>query len=270
MENLDKLIEYWDDVIRRWFDGDIDKEQQLFFDFKNRKYAYVLNLSKEDMPEPYWGNPKDCSVVIANYNPGGGGNKDKHTYRGGKLEEKTLIGEVKKSGYSKVALGFPLIVESGNGECCYIDYDGSKWWKPKRRWLENYIFPAIDCAENFKDKKPFAIEFCAWHSVEWPRDACSRIYKNEALKSVVDKYFIDVLTDAVKHSESKLGICVGAQFYRMFQSKGMTPIKCFQHEESSKYYLYLFEINGAKILSVWGIGNRYPKIDSSKLKELLK
>lgn len=270
-ENLNQFIAYWDDVVRRWFNDYIEKEQQLFFDLKNRRKADVLKLSREHMPEPYNGNPNDCSIVIANYNPGGGADKNKHTYRDGATVEKTLINEVKNSSYSEVALSFPIIDTPINEDDWWKDYAGSKWWCDKIDWLNKNIIPAFDNAECIKKKKPFAIEFCGWHSVSWPGGACTKIYNNEALKSVIDKYFIDVLTDAIKQSELKLGICVGAQFYHLFISKGMIPVKKCEPKESSKYHLYLFEYNGVKILSVWGFGyNRYPKIDSGELKKLLR
>ena len=272
--NLDQFIKYWNGVICRWLDNynDIEEKQRLFFDLKNRKDVDVLKLCQDHMPEPYWGNPQDCSIVIANYNPGGGADNNKHTHREGTAMEKTFISEVlKKKSYSQVALDFPIINKSENEDCWWEDYGGSNWWLSKKKWLEEYIIPAFKNAENIKKKKPFAIEFCGWHSVSWPSRACTRIYKNEVLKPVIDKYFIDVLTDAVKQSESEFGVCVGAQFYHMFISKGMRPVKCYKNTGSPKYDLHLFEINGARILSIWGAGyNRYPKIDSEKLKKLLE
>ena len=278
--NLDQFIKYWDGVICRWLNNynDIEEKQRLFFDLKNRKNADVLKLCQDHMPEPYWGNPKDCSIVIANYNPGGGADRNRHTYKGCADWKNTFINEVVKVSddkkYSIVVKDFPIIIkkeELGETVCWWEDYGGRPWWLKKMEWLEEHIIPALKNAENIKKKKPFAIEFCGWHSENWSGNACAEIYEDKNLKPVIDKYFIDVLTDAVKLSESELGICVGAQFYHMFISKGKRPVKCYKNTGSPKYDLHLFEINGARILSIWGAGyNRYPKIGSEKLKELLE
>ncbi|MBR1801277.1 MAG: hypothetical protein IJ767_07305 [Bacteroidaceae bacterium] len=74
-QNIDSFLNYWDDVIRRWFDEHIGEGEQTFLDKK------LLNLNCMHMPEPYWGNPHNCSIVIANYNPGGGADRNRHTYR---------------------------------------------------------------------------------------------------------------------------------------------------------------------------------------------
>lgn len=284
-KTLNDFFIYWDGVIASWLEEKFAFEQQLSQDASKQELEIQkqeqilgqewLNLSRNHMPEPYWGNPEKCSIVIANYNPGGGADRNRHVHFKCADWEHTFINEVKKSKYSDVASGFPIIDESNPNDLesapeWWEDYGGSNWWLNKKKWLEEYIIPAFENAENIKKKKPFAIEFCGWHSVSWPSGACAKIYKNEVLKPVIDKCFIDVLIDAIKQSESKLGVCVGAQFYHMFISKGMTPIS-YKNTDSPKYDLHLFEINNAKILSIWGAGyNRFPNIDSKKLKELLE
>ena len=272
--NLDQFIDYWDKTICLWLDNKIESEQQTFFDAEKPN----LGLTKEHMPEPYWGDPYNCSIVIANYNPGGGADRNRHTYKRCADWKNTFINEVVNVSddkkYSKVVKDFPIIIkkeELRETVCWWEDYGGRPWWLKKMEWLEEHIIPALKNAENIKKKKPFAIEFCGWHSVSWPSGACAKIYENEVLKPVIDKYFIEVLTDAVKLSESKLGICVGAQFYDLLIAAGATLVKSDENTASPKYVLHLFEINDARILSIWGAGyNRYPKIDSKKLEELLR
>ena len=307
------------------------------------------------MPEPYWGNPEECSIVIANYNPGGGADRNRHAYFNCADWEHTFINEVKKSKYSDVASGFPIIDEPDLNESIpawWEDYGGGKWWCDKRDWLEDNIIKnkylynllkdiipielkslwqeniedtekvhslLIDCInknedlknwiekskerkrlwQEYKDnkklhrslidqikvnkdlydllkdcikdeegkieeykskvKKPFAIEFCGWHSKSWPGGACKKLYKYK--EAIIDKYFIDVLVEAVKCSDLKIGICTGKQLYDLLS-------KCAektqdQELESQKYNLHLLELKGVKIISVWGETdkrNRFPDL----------
>ena len=99
------FINYWNDVVNIWLKGGkgkcinamrplgkgkecyykdndlrafIEDEQCYWFDEK------ILNphLCPIHLPEPYWGNPEYCSIVIVNYNPGGGTDMSSHTYKG--------------------------------------------------------------------------------------------------------------------------------------------------------------------------------------------
>lgn len=76
---MKKFIEYWDEVIRQWANGDgslesVPETERLWFDKTN------TNLIPEYMPEPYWGNPDKCSAVVLNYNPGGSETANKDAY----------------------------------------------------------------------------------------------------------------------------------------------------------------------------------------------
>lgn len=140
----------------------------------------------------------------------------------------------------------------------------------KKGWLEANIFPAFDKENKLKELKPFAIEFCAWHSELWHGEGCEKIYNNAKLKPIIEECFINVLVDAVLHSKAKLGICIGKQFFKLFEAMGED--RAIRRDENPpEYNLHLFELVGARILCVWGKGrNRFPKIDINELKELLK
>ena len=382
-EKLNEFFNYWDGVIASWLKGEeFDCDQQRIL---KKKW---LNLSRNHMPEPYWGNPEECSIVIANYNPGGGADRNRHAYLKCADWEHTFINEVKKSKYSDVASGFPIIDEPDlNKEipAWWEDYGGSGWWRDKRDWLEDNIINnkylynllkdiipielkslwqeniedtekvhslLINCInknedlknwiekskerkrlwQEYKDnkklhrslidqiknneklhrslidqikvnkdlydllkdcikdengkieeykskvKKPFAIEFCGWHSKSWPNDACGKLYEDN--KSTIDKYFIDVLVEAVKCSDLKLGICIGSQLYELLnkllneskepnksEKKGSVPFMRSIENDSPEYRLCLYELKGTMILSVCGTGrNRFPKINQDQMK----
>ena len=272
MENLDKFIDYWDDVIRRWFDNDIESRQQLFFSCKPKQ----LELTSMHMPEPYWGDPYNCSIVIANYNPAGGTDRNRHAYRECADWKHTFINEVKKRGYSEVVKDFPIIkdIAPQGGVCWWEDYGGRNWWLKRCDWLQKWIINALESTERITGN-PFAIEFCAWHSEKWLAQCNSFYKKNETLRETINTYFIDTLVDAISHSKAKLGVCVGSQFEKLLESAGAQRVvpKGAPDDESQKtgYQLRLFKLKGVRILSVWGAGyNRFPNIDSEKLKNYLK
>ena len=271
-EKLNEFFNYWDGVVASWLKGEeFDCDQQRILEKK------WLNLSPKHMPEPYWGNPEECSIVIANYNPGGGTDRNMHVYLNCADWEHTFIKAVKKSKYSDIALGFPIIDEPNLNEpipAWWEDYGGSKWWRKKHDWLKNSIInngKLHDLLVNHNidttkikecgNKKPFAVEFCGWHSKSWPGNACGKLYEDEQLKSIIDDYFIDVLVEAIRCSDSQLGVCTGKQLYDLLS-------KCAektqdQELESQKYNLHLLELKGVKILSVWGKTdkrNRFPDL----------
>ena len=272
-KTLNDFFIYWDGVIASWLEGKFAFEQQLSQDASKQELEIQkqeqilgqewLNLSRNHMPEPYWGNPEKCSIVIANYNPGGGADRNRHAYFKCADWEHTFINKVKKSNYSDVASGFPIIDEPDLNKpipAWWEDYGGSKWWRKKHDWLKNSIINNKELHRLLKNnnntteikecgnKKPFAIEFCGWHSKSWPGGACKKLYKYK--EAIIDKYFIDVLVEAVKCSDLKIGICTGKQLYDLLS-------KCAektqdQELESQKYNLHLLELKGVKILSVWG------------------
>ena len=170
---IEKYIRYWDNVVSNWFCGRIDEKQRLFLDRDE------LKLNILHMPEPYWGDPENCSIVIANYNPGGGADRNRHTYHNCVNCSESFINQVRNLGYSHVAKPFPIIdkpTETFDIEhpCWWKEYGGRKWWLNKMEWL-NIFETAIPDYKKEEGNKPFAIEFCGWHSTNWPPNACSSL-----------------------------------------------------------------------------------------------
>ena len=277
-QNMDWFLNYWDDVIRRWFDEEVESKQQLFL---NEQW---LNLNSRHMPEPYWGDPENCSIVIANYNPGGGADRDRHTYRDCAYCHDSFINEVKKNGYQNIAKYFPIIDKPTNsynplkeGICWMKEYGGRKWWLSKNAWLNDNIIGALPNDKKPNHDKPFAIEFCGWHSVSWPPNACITLYKKNGFSPYVHQYFIKPLVEAVHNSDTRLGVCVGAQFFHLFEEMAKCGTSCIQRIDTTnplnknKLNIHLFRINGENILVLWGQRrNRYPKGISATLSAFLK
>ncbi len=259
--NIKEYLSYWDNVVCDWFCGRIDKEQRLFID------DISLKLNILHMPEPYWGNPEICSIVIANYNPGGGADRNRHTFHDCANCPESFINQVKNYGYSNVVKPFPIIDEptetfDKEHPCWWKEYGGRKWWLNKMKWIDEVL------SDIKHDKKPFAIEFCGWHSEAWPPQACAKVYQKDDLKKYVNEYFIEPLAGAIHNSGLKVGICVGKQFYDLFKQLSQEiPFPAFKDiQESKRYYIHVFNIKDARIIVVWGKGrNRYPSLDDKDL-----
>lgn len=269
--NMDWFLDYWDDVIRQWLDGHIEDRQQTFL---NKE---MLHLNNMHMPEPYWGDPNRCSIVIANYNPGGGADRSRHTYRECAWCPDSFINQVKKQGYSKVALEFPIIDDADNEDktfCWWKEYGGRKWWLNKMKWLDE-IGEEIP---NYKEsaKKPFALEFCGWHSTSWPANACSSLYVEETIWTLINCCFIKPLVDVVHNSDTHFGLCVGSQFFHLFNKieengRGIKRTDTEIYGKDAPCHIHLYQISGEHIIVMWGKGrNRYPKGINPKLNDFIK
>jgi hypothetical protein len=148
-----EFIEYWDKVIDFWMDKEVKgskgerrdvkrplekqkesyykddninvqiEEDQLCWFKEDKKNPLNKLLCPIHMPEPYWGDPGSCSIVVVDYNPAGGKDMNPHTYRGnGKYPENTIIDYVNKESYSKLAKDFPILKAKEDLE------KDCRWW----------------------------------------------------------------------------------------------------------------------------------------------
>lgn len=269
MENSDskenEFITYWDNVIDFWLDKneivqkvngerrnakrplgnkkesyykddilDVPIEaEQLWWFKEDKKNPLNKLLCPIHMPEPYWGDPENCSIVIVNYNPAGGKDMNPHTYRGeGKQYPKnTMIEYVNRKRYSSLAKDFPILkakeILEKDERWWLRSYGGREWWRGKIAWMRHLIidspektineeeWPAVD---DKKEKyewptdvlRPFSIELCGWHSIGWP-DNTKELLCDKLPKSIQER-FVKPLLNAIENSTSQMAICIGAQF----------------------------------------------------------
>lgn len=236
-----EFITYWNRVINIWLKGDdgiqenalrgkeecfykdgkdttlnvyIEKEQSYWFkDESLRKLLCPIH-----MPEPYWGDPGCCSIVVVDYNPAGGTDMNPHTYRGnGVYPVNTMIDYVNKESYSKLAKDFPILKAKKELEkdkrWWLRSYGGRQWWRRKIEWMLHLTQPDSEPSKEWPENVsyPFAIELCGWHSPNWP-DNTKAIDDNNDLKESIRKWFVNPLLESIEESTSKMAVCVGAQF----------------------------------------------------------
>lgn len=229
------FIDYWDDVINIWL-GKKDKitsnkystVTKSYYDKESKLDVEVEIEEKQDewfnvtdklrpshIPEPYWGNPCNCSIVIVNYNPGGGTEMNPHTYRGkgDSYPDNTMIKYVNENKYSQLAKDCPILK---NERSWFCDYEGWKWWDKKKKWiqhLEESIPQEKDDSQDAKVSLPFCIDLCAWHSQQW-RYKEKNIFEN--LKESITKRFVAPLLYAIEKSDCHLAVCIGAMYSSEF------------------------------------------------------
>lgn len=246
------FIDYWDDVINIWLgkkdkitsnkystdpieaqrlnkDGESyykDESDKLFVEIEEEQAEWLKATDKDKllcpihMPEPYWGNPCDCSIVIVNYNPAGGTGMNQHTYRdtGDSYPANTMIQYVNENKYSQLAMDFPILKNkedlSKDKRWWLCSYEGRTWWREKKEWIQHLVEKSIlqekDGSQNANcQSMPFCIELCAWHSPKWPNNM-KDIY--DKLKDPITKKFVDPLLYAIEKSDCHLAVCIGAQY----------------------------------------------------------
>ena len=272
MDNLiiKNFIDYWDKTISDWAKSHkLPENEEIFLNLKNG------NFKKELMPEPYWGNPKNCSVAILNYNPACSEQPEPYDtcHLKNVKNERSLSGKLSPH-YSKEALEFHHFDE--NPDCPYRCFAGTIWWRSKRGWLNNLT-------GNDK-KKPFALELISWHSPGWKIDLSKK--SNSKIKDILKKNVIDIFIEAIKNSDLKIGYCFGKHIANLFDALKYTNItnrlfsvnngKWQPLENKMRWYsVYVLDkIRGIYTIVTWSIrsnttpAKEYFEIEKNLIKEI--
>jgi len=274
------FTDYWDIVIRQWLAGEVDEYQQAFFGNKGE-----FGLSFDDLPEPYWGDPQDSSFVIVNYNPGGGFNRDRHTYRDCAGCPKSIVTYVQQKGYSTLARESPLLMSEAELKekdmSWVMEYDGWDWWQKKQHWIEQIESAAAEAKgqkATVRKKPPFVFELCAWHSKNF-NDKCMNVLLNDAF---LKKQFSETLRETVRQSDLKLAVCVGAKFNGLLGKIGFTTVDSVGQPQTNgkerRFQMYWCDdisAEAGRIVVTWipSSRNRYQQFSEKELialKSILK
>ena len=216
----DSFIDYWDNVVDAWFqcadsNGNIaiNKlsdpvqtnaiQEQLVFTKAVKQPRKDTKLNLDHLPEPYWGNPKDCSIVILDFNPAGGSKPSQWTsidlYRNLKIKD-SLTYYAYNHNYSGLALSFPLL----KNNTWISGYNGANWWRKKEVWLNNLVHhKGIS-----NPKLPFGMELCGWHSEKWGGIDIS----DPSICKIIEDRVIFPLFYAIDNSQVNFAVCLGAAF----------------------------------------------------------
>lgn len=257
---MNEYVKYWDEVISRWAEGDgVVPESEVCW------FVPGSTLHRDLMPEPYWGNPDNCSAVLLNYNPGGPDGTplpDDNCHINNVRNGDTM----KMSGamhgcYSSIALEFPWLEETDRG-----DFTSMPSHLPTKRWMchrNGWIFRLAK-----SDKRPFFLDLCGWHSKNW----CLGNYTPE-IKSYIAEHIIPVLDRAIRKSDLGIGLCIGKQLGdEVLGELGFSEVTAelgFKTDDADRGWMPIPDVNrwyriyrsddGLYIINTWTLGsNRQP------------
>lgn len=232
-----RFIDYWDNVVRQWINLPMGKGHNASANNKYKDSNLVVSIENEQLPfftdkilkdklcpahlpEPYWGDPDNCSIVIINYNPGGGTDMSPHTYKftNGNpyflpFPPNTMIEYVHCHSYSCMAKDFPIWRKNLPADRKWLEsYGGRDWWVQKKGWVKDLVDASCNKdTVNIEWCPPFAIELCGWHSRKWPSnwelDPNSTLLRNS-----IHNHFADPLLYSIEKSSADFAVCIGAQF----------------------------------------------------------
>jgi hypothetical protein len=264
LDTSSPFIEYWDIVIEQWLRnqyGRIELKEQINF-------ASDLKIDLESvnnrLPEPYWGDPENCSFVIVNYNPGTC-QDSRHNYRFCADADNCMIHEIKKSKYSGFVKSFPLYRDLSSTESWFADSIGREWWqKQKSKWIQELIKTLYINQSKTEQKSadpeklPFVMELCAWHSVSW-YGINNRNFKKH--KNIIEDKVFDPLKKIIKMSDIHIGLCFGKRIGTEFLDRFVKLNELSLIVRGNNYSIYSFE-NNNYIINYWddrNHRNRYPQ-----------
>lgn len=279
LKTAQDFIDYWDYNIKMWANRIVNSNgltsNEFFWPEKK------IGLIPELIPEPYYGDPNNCSIVILNFNPHADVNPDNSKNGTDTCHIKhvkninTVCGQLVTYGYSKVAKDFPILGEKDEINP-FHSYDGRPWWVKKKEWLNrlfNAKYKEIDAKGKKSSKRPFALELCAWHSSNWRGVS----YKDVILENIAAR-LEGVLTQSILNSDLKIGVCVGAAFGdKILRRMGFEEIKVpqsvvckgnvvaeseiqstktyYRNNSKSRGYRVFRHKSGAIIINTWAPGS---------------
>lgn len=249
-------IEEWDRIITKWLQN--KESLRPLLDEKE-------SLSIDHIPEPFYGNMNDSSIVIINLNPGTGlcdqcwSNQD---------QQGLFINDVKNiKSYSTYVKGFPLLPDKDKGYPI-----GPKpsidWWKSRYAWINRILsHKGLKCT----NKKPFAIELVPLHSKSFGVNPVKYVATMKEKHSGIDLF--KAIEYAINASDAKMGLAIGKPIYTVLTRNGEYKDVCEKRQrDTKKRYYQVIENKGKthRILCTWSIpSNNAPSKDFDAYEESL-
>mgnify|MGYP006872992134 CR=1 FL=1 len=236
----------WDSIISAWFKDEHELDKLL-----DKKQS----LSIRHIPEPYYGDVDECSIVIINLNPGTGLCEQCWLE---KNNPSTFVNYIMNNTYSSAARDFPL---DGSPSPVPMPQASLSWWESRLLWIDWILALKLGIDENKKPrtkKKPFAIELVPLHSKSFK--------VADAAEYVNDKYadLLPIIEYAIGVSDSKMGLAIGKPICETLLKNGYQTIpdggsiqRPLQDVAVGKerYYCIIKGPQGGKILCTWSSGS---------------
>lgn len=235
LETIDQYIESTNKDINKWMSNPETAWEQSIF---NGLGSISRRLTNEDilsLPEPYVGDPLNCSAVFLNYNPGPI-LKDLQSMQGIFVKD---LGAGKD--YYNFSLDHPYFRETIPG------YTGKpiNWWKNRNKFVRR-IFD-YDFGRN-----ALGLEICPWHSSSFSISCGDLIQIKEYLKERV----IDIAIASGEISENKCVLTVGKSYVTLMRLLDFQLLKD-QNADSNDFDTWPKNKSGliSRSFSVWKAPN---------------
>ena len=222
---LDDYFHRCDETVKNWMASRNDPEKRARFRQKDF-FLRTLGVTSEGglvtdvlMPEPYWGDPTDCSIVVANHNPAGETVPDEQTPHGAATAQ--MVRHVSRVGYGAFARAFPIADPLPDELRWFAPYAGRDWWQKNEAWARRFsdVFPGADNP----DAHIFAFDICPWHSRQWTGIHNARILSSENRADFVENV-AKPFEAAVALSRGRFGLCVGSVYADLLVESGFTAL----------------------------------------------
>lgn len=211
---IQDYFKYCDELVQDW----IDNKANLIEEDPFLKNSAILSGKPyfDIMPEPFLGNPDNCSIVMINLNPGYTIGDDVKLSRQ-KTSKRFADNNLK--GYSDFAKPFPYLSNPS------IHPAGAGWWEGRKEYLDRLVR-----AYTGKDttRFPFAMELCPWHSNKW-EEAKVKI-EGTVYDRMIQRALIPAMY-AVGKSEAKIAVVVGKAAIPVIKDAGFTLIQSWGPEK---------------------------------------
>lgn len=155
--SINDFLKDWDDCIASWYKNNLKLTGRM------EKFKNLSGLAMEYLPEPYYGDPENCSAVVININPG----------------SSSPLEQVKKWENPQNPNNELIFDYANRYQLKYSDFQsayspfvapswvpGVTWWANNRNMYIERIVNLYRKEKNLKEsnRKPFALELCPLHS----------------------------------------------------------------------------------------------------------
>lgn len=209
---IQNWLDEWDDAIRTW---DLNSRALSGFLFPFSGMVNSSKLSSDFLPEPYYGDPDNCSAVVLNINPGSSSiHEATKLWYHRSCSKHTLIHDFVHRFNSTYSLFQPV----------YSPFvapnwvPGVQWWKDYRN---DFIERVVELYNNNKGKtiriaSPFAMELCPLHS----NDVSGINFSQKNLRSTYMSNVIIPAVHVIKTSSLPFGLGFSSAICNIFKSNG--------------------------------------------------
>jgi len=302
---VQSMIQDWDKDIQNWINGHPSNHPVISGRMKDfAPFVSAGNLSGDYLPEPYYGDPDNCSTVVLNINPGSScPNEDtKNITNRADPTNGTIIYDFENK-FNRVYSAFQKVY-SPFAAPNWVP--GVNWWKDNRN---DYINNIVRLYCNLKGKSlpdsmptPFAFELCPLHSkdttkLNFTKKVFLPVYRDNIFSPATDILARSVIPFGLGFSstvnsvmtDKKLGAYEQVEIWSAgkdskgkavpnwpLNSKGMPKkrtyvlLKGISPETSGSYFLNTWDNSGHLIYITRNMMSEYKDVDGYIVKEIVQ